>query len=248
MMFFEIIADNIADWGPRLLAGLRITLSLAAAGFSLAFAFALVIEYVRSRRKFWVSCIGRLYITIARGVPILVILYLLYFALPGASIMLPAFLAGTIGLALVYAAYLAEVFRAGLNAIPPGQREAAMASGMTPLQAFQHVLLPQAIRHTIAPLLINFVSLLKDSSICALITVPELTLASREIMAESFLPLHVFALTAALYFSLAWPASLAARAIERRLRGGGEQGISCGERRGVNHEIGSAPQPHSLPS
>jgi len=142
----------------------------------------------------------------------------IYFALPGAGITLPAELAATVGLAAVYAAYLSEVFRAGLEAIPVGQREAALAGGLTPFQTFRLILLPQAIRHTVAPLLINLVSLLKDSSIAALIAVPELTLVSREIMSESFLPLQVFALTALLYFCLAWPASLAARYIEWRLR------------------------------
>jgi polar amino acid transport system permease protein len=153
-------------------------------------------------------------------VPILVILYVLYFALPGAGITLPAQLAGTTGLAFVYAAYLAEVFRSGLNAVPDGQREAALSSGLTPFQTFRIILLPQALRYTLAPLLINLISLLKDSSICALIAVPELTLVSREIMAESFLPLQVFVLTAIFYFSLAWPTSLISRAIERRLAQG----------------------------
>ena len=218
MMFVETIVANLDDWGPRMIAGLRLTLSLTAGGFVLAFLLALALEYLRSSRILAVRFLGRLYITVARGVPILVILYLLYFALPGAGITLPAQLAGTIGLGCVYAAYLAEVFRAGLDAVPAGQREAARASGLTPLQTFRLILLPQAIRHTVAPLLINLTSLLKDSSICALIAVPELTLVSREIMSESFLPLQVFVLAAMFYFSLAWPASLIARAIERRVQ------------------------------
>ncbi|WP_245312354.1 amino acid ABC transporter permease [Rhizobium sp. R693] len=229
-MFFQTIADNIADWGPRLLAGLRLTFSVTAGGFCLAFMLALLIEFLRTRRHAAVRFIARLYIVSARGVPILVILYLLYFALPGAGITLSAVAAGTIGLAAVYAAYLAEVFRAGLHAVPAGQREAALSSGMSPLQAFRLVLLPQAVRHTIAPLLINLVSLLKDSSICALIAVPELTLVSRELMSESFLPLHVFALTALLYFGLAWPASLVARALEQRLHQQGQRDSGRGKR------------------
>jgi len=222
-MFLDIIANNLTDWGPRLLAGLRLTLMLTVAGFSAAFVLGLAVEYFRSRPYSPVRFVANLYITVARGVPILVILYLLYFALPGAGIMLPSFVAGATGLALVYAAYLAEVFRAGLGAIPPGHREAAVASGLTPIQTFRLILLPQAIKHTISPLLVNLVSLLKDSSICALIAVPELTLASREIMAESFLPLHVFALTAALYFALAWPASVLARYVEEGLHAPGER-------------------------
>lgn len=218
MMFFDTILANIGDWLPRMLTGLRTTLVLTVGAFCLAIILALLLEYLRSRRLGAARLVARLYIALARGVPILVILYLIYFALPGAGVTLPAQLSAVIGFGLVYAAYLAEVFRAGLDAVPAGQREAALASGLTPVQAFRLILLPQAVRHTIAPLVINLVSLLKDSSIAALIAVPELTLVSREIMSESFLPLQVFTLTAMLYFCLAWPASIAARAIEWRMR------------------------------
>jgi His/Glu/Gln/Arg/opine family amino acid ABC transporter permease subunit len=212
------IYENVGAWAPRMIAGLQVTLALTAGGFSLAVALALAIEYLRSRQNFVPRFLGRIYLVIARGVPILVVLYLLYFALPAAGITLPAQLAGIIGLGCVYAAYIAEVLRAGFKALPAGQREAALASGLTPLQTFWLILLPQAVRHMVAPLLINLISLMKDSSICALIAVPELTLASREIMAESFLPLPVFILTALLYFSMAWPASVIARVIVHRLR------------------------------
>ncbi|GAA3102412.1 hypothetical protein GCM10010520_54420 [Rhizobium viscosum] len=217
-MFFDTILANIGDWLPRMLTSLRTTLVLTVGAFCLAFMLALLLEYLRSRRLRAARLAARLYIALARGVPILVILYLIYFALPGAGMTLSSQLSAVIGLALVYAAYLAEVFRAGLDAVPAGQREAALSSGLTPIQTFRLILLPQAVRHTIAPLVINLVSLLKDSSIAALIAVPELTLVSREIMSESFLPLQVFTLTAVLYFLLAWPASLVARAIEQRLR------------------------------
>lgn len=218
MMFVDIVFASMGDWLPRMLIGLRTTLVLTVGAFCLAFMLALLLEYLRSRGLAAVRLVARLYIALTRGVPILVIFYLIYFALPGAGVTLPAQLSAVIGLGLVYAAYLAEIFRAGLDAVPAGQREAALASGLTPFQTFRLILLPQAVRHTIAPLVINLVSLLKDSSIAALIAVPELTLVSREIMSESFLPLQVFTLTAVLYFLLAWPASLAARAIEQRLR------------------------------
>ncbi|CDM61324.1 MULTISPECIES: amino acid ABC transporter permease [Rhizobium] len=220
MGFLRTIIANLVDWGPRLVDALGVSLALTCAGFGLAFALGLVLQYLRSRHSVVVRAAAGTYVIAARGVPILVILYLIYFGLPGTGIVLSAFAAGSLGLALVYGAYLSEVFRAGLNAIPPGQREAALAAGLTPAQTFRLILLPQAIRHMLAPLLINLVSLLKDSSICALIAVPELTLTSRAIMSESFLPLHVFALTAGLYFAMAWPASLAVRFVERRLARG----------------------------
>jgi His/Glu/Gln/Arg/opine family amino acid ABC transporter permease subunit len=220
MQFLETILANLADWAPRLSEALVTSLALTCAGFSLALVFGLSIEYFRNQSAASIRLIANIYVAVARGVPILVILYLIYFGLPASGIVVSAFAAGTIGLALVYGAYLSEVFRAGLGVIPRGQREAALAAGLTPAQTFRLVMLPQAIRHMLAPLLVNLISLLKDSSICALIAVPELTLTSRAIMSESFLPLHVFALTACLYFAMAWPASLAVRLVERRLARG----------------------------
>lgn len=215
--FFQTIADNLHDWGPRLLQGSVATLLVTALGFLVAFVLGLGLEFLRTRRSPVAHAVARGYIVVARGVPILVILYLLYFALPSVGIVMSAFAAGVTGLGLVYAAYLAEVFRAGLQAIPPGQREAALAAGLTPSQAFRHILFPQAFRIILPPLLVNTVSMLKDSSICALISVYEITLASRAIMSETFLPLHVFALAGAVYFVIAWPASLGVRALERHL-------------------------------
>ncbi|TCU21244.1 amino acid ABC transporter membrane protein 2 (PAAT family) [Rhizobium azibense] len=215
--FVRTILENIPDWGPRLLDAVWVTCTLTICGFLLAFPVGIAVEFVRTRRSPILRLTADAYVSVMRGVPILVILYLLYFALPEAGIALPSLLAGILGLALVYSAYLAEVFRAGFAAVPSGQREAAMASGLGPWQTFRLILLPQVIRKVLPPLLINLVSLLKDSSICALIAVPELTLTSRAIMSESFLPLHVFVVTACGYFMIAWPASLAVRSLERWL-------------------------------
>lgn len=216
--FLSTIIANLPDWGPQLLAASRMTLLLTGCGFIVAFALGIGLEFLRTRRSPLPRRIAGAYLLVLRGVPILVVLYLLYFALPGVGIAMPAVVAGIVGLGMVYAAYLAEVFRAGLQAISPGQREAALAAGLTPAQTFRLILMPQALRVALPPLLINLISLLKDSSICALIAVPELTLTSRAIMSETFLPLHVFALTGLFYFAVAWPASLLVRALEWHLR------------------------------
>ncbi|WP_448955274.1 amino acid ABC transporter permease [Labrys neptuniae] len=218
LTFFQTICDNLPDWGPRLLSGAVTTFLLTITGFLVAFAIGLFLEYLRMRSSVLVRRAARAYLAIVRGVPILVILYLLYFVLPQVGVLLSAFNAGVLGLGLVYGAYLAEVFRAGLDALPKGQHEAGLAVGLSPLQAFCLILFPQAVRTTLPPLLITMISMLKDSSVCALIAVPELTLASRAIMSESFLPLHVFVLTGAFYFLIAWPASLFVRALERRFQ------------------------------
>ena len=119
--------------------------------------------------------------------PILAILYFVYFGLPGVGILFSPFEAGTIGLGVVYSTYLAEVLRAGVDSLHRGQREAALAVGMPPLMLFRYIVLPQAVRTVLPPLLIALISLLKDSSICALIAVNELTLSGRVIMSQSFL-------------------------------------------------------------
>lgn len=226
--FMQTIGTNLHDWGPRLLQGSIATLLVTLLGFLVAFVLGLGLEFLRTRHSPFARALAEGYIVVARGIPILVVLYLLYFALPAIGIVMSAFAAGALGLGLVYAAYLAEVFRAGLQAVPPGQREAALAAGLSPAQTFRFILFPQAFRIVLPPLLVNTVSMLKDSSVCALISVSEITLVSRAIMSETFLPLHVFALAGAFYFSIAWPASLGVRALERHFATGRRSASASG--------------------
>ncbi len=113
--FLSTILVDLADWGPRLLAASRMTLLLTSCSFAAAFVLGLGIEALRTRRSPAARAIADAYLLVLRGVPILVALYLLYFALPGAGIAIPAVAASILGLGMVYAAYLAEVFRAGLQ-------------------------------------------------------------------------------------------------------------------------------------
>jgi polar amino acid transport system permease protein len=191
-------------------------------------ALALSIELVRSLNWRITNKLIGTYVEIVRALPILAILYLIYFGLPGVGILLSPFAAGTIGLGIVYSTYLAEVLRAGIDSLHRGQREAALAVGMTPIMLFRYIILPQAVRIVLPPLLIALISLLKDSSICALIAVNELTLSGRVIMSQSFLPLQVFVLIGAIYFSIAWPMSLFVRWLERRLNRGRRMAVAGG--------------------
>ncbi len=111
---------------------------------------------------------------------------------------------------------MAEVFRAGLSAIAKGQREAALAAGFTPAQCFRLIVLPQALRVISAPLVVTFVSLLKDSSLASLITVDELMLTGRALATEYFLPLQIFLAVGLCYFVIAWPFSLLSRRLVAR--------------------------------
>ena len=120
--------------------------------------------------------------------------------------------------------YFAEVFRAGILAVHKGQREAASAVGMTPIATFRWIILPQAMRVVLPPMMNLFISLLKDTSLCSLISVPELMLRSKDLAMMSFLPMHLFLLAAVIYFILAWPISLLARRLEARMRRGYRSG------------------------
>jgi len=215
--FIGTLLTNAPDWLDRLRPALFMTLVVTAASFVAASALAIGLELARQSRFRAARWAVRGFIDFARCVPILAILYLLYFGLPGIGITLSSFVAGTMGLALVYSTYIAEVLRGGVSAIHRGQREAAIAAGLTPLMTFRYIVLPQALRVMAAPLLVTFISLLKDSSICALIAVNELMLTSKVIMSQTFMPLHVFVLVGAIYFAVAWPMSLLARWIERHL-------------------------------
>jgi polar amino acid transport system permease protein len=178
--FLQVYVENWPDWGPQIYAAIWVTIQLTAASFALAIAIAF--------------CTG--YIEIARGVPVLAILFLLYFGLVPLGIVFDAFTASVIGLGMGAAGYIAEVFRAGIQAIHKGQREAALAVGMTPAMTFRHIILPQAFRIILPPLLNMMIILLKDTSICSLISTEELMLRAKDLAMMSFLPMHLFRLAA----------------------------------------------------
>ena len=145
-------------------------------------------------------------------------LYTIFFLLPVIGIRLPALPAAVCGLAINYSAYEAEIYRAGLLAIPVGQMEAALSLGMSKWTALRRVLVPQAVRLVIPPVTNDFIALFKDTSICSVITVVELT-KSYSILANStgaYLELAI--LTALLYLMMSYPLSLLARRLERRTR------------------------------
>lgn len=218
--FLETFLRYAPAWTERLMPAMAVTMAITFLSYGCALVIAVIVEWARGLRNPIVNLVIHGYIAVARGVPILAILYLLYFGLPSTGILLSSFQAGVLGISLVYGAYLAEIFRAGIGSLHRGQREASVAVGMTPFQSFRYIIVPQAVRTMLPPLLVTFISLLKDSSICALIAVNELVLTSRVMMAEYFLPLHIFVLVGLFYFAIAWPLSLLARLLEQRLTRG----------------------------
>ena len=204
----------------RLLLGARVSAELSLTGFALAAVIGTLLVWAMKSPSVFLKRLAVLFIQGMRAVPLLALLLALYFTLPSLGVTLSGYWAGAIGLGLQGSAYVAEILRGGLDSLHRGQREAAIATGLTPLQSFTAVILPQAIRGMLPPLLNAYVSILKDSSLCALIATDELMLAARAIASESFLPMHIFLLVGLFYFVIAFPLSLLARALEVRFSRG----------------------------
>lgn len=218
--FFATYADYWGDWGGRLRSAAWVTAALSLAGFVLAALIGSLLTWAQRSRWHGLQLAARAYVQFIRSVPLLALLLALYFVLPQAGVTLSAFWAGVLGLGLQGSAYVAEILRSGLGSVHKGQREAGLAVGMTPWQVFVQVTAPQALRVMLPPLLNAYVSLLKDSSLCALIATDELMLTARAISSESFLPLHIFLLVGVFYFAIAFPLSLLSRWLEARLARG----------------------------
>jgi His/Glu/Gln/Arg/opine family amino acid ABC transporter permease subunit len=217
---FDIYRENIADWLPEMLDACLGTLKLTFFSFFLAAALGLLFALMRISSHRLIRLAAITYIEVARGTPALVILYIVYFVPPQAGLKwltFSSFAAALIGLAIHGGAILAEVFRSGIEALHPGQREAALSLGMTPSKAMSYIILPQAMRVILPPVGNYAIGLLKDTAVCALIAAPELMLRAKDLASSSFQPMAVFLLAAALYFVMSYPLSLAVRAMEARL-------------------------------
>jgi ABC-type amino acid transport system permease subunit len=155
---------------------------------------------------------------IIRNTPILVQLLWIYYVLPVAmGINLDSWTALIVGLSIYSSAFIAEAYRAGIQAVPKGHREAAQVLGLSPIQTFTRIILPQAIRLTLPPLAANFVQLIKYSSLGAVISVSEITRRGMELSSSIFRPLEIFTFIAIVYFLICWPLAMGIRLWERRL-------------------------------
>ncbi|MBK7642793.1 MAG: ABC transporter permease subunit [Planctomycetes bacterium] len=198
-------------------AGMTVLLSLAS--FPLAIALGILVALGRRYGPRWVSWPLGVYVEVLRGTPLMLQLFVLFYVLPNAGLRLDALLAAVLGLAINYSAYEAEIYRAGLQAVPPGQMEAALALGMSQRLALRRIVLPQAVRIVIPATTNDFIALFKDTSVCSVITVVELT-KSYNIAAMNnpadVLPLAVLA--GLLYLAMSYPLSLLSSRLEARLR------------------------------
>jgi len=202
---------------PSLLwACLLFTVPLTLLSFVLGLGVGFVAAVTRLFAPWPFAAVVRFYVWIIRGTPLLVQLFLIFYGLPSVGIVLDAFPAALIGFTLNVGAYTSEIIRAVLASVPKGQWEAAYSIGMTWAQAMRRIILPQATRIAVPPLSNTFISLVKDTSLAAAITVPELFRAGQRIVATSYEPLILYVEVALIYLAVSTMLSTLQGRLEKR--------------------------------
>jgi His/Glu/Gln/Arg/opine family amino acid ABC transporter permease subunit len=210
----EVILNNL----PFLIAGLRNTLLLAVIGIAGGTALGLVLAIVRYLRVPVLGFLATAYIEIVRGIPLLVMLFICFFALPSLfGYRTTGFAAASLGFSLFIASYLAEEFRSGLRTVRPGLTQAGLATGLRPGQVFRLIVLPQAIRRAIPPLFSQYVRLLKFTSVASVIGVQELTGSAMLVNARDFQPIVILGSVALTYLVICSSLSFVGRLLYARL-------------------------------
>ena len=215
-MFADGFARDAEEFLPILVQGCWTTVQLTVLALALSTVLGFLWALMRLSPYAALRGPATTFITIIRGIPIIVQLFYIYFVFPDIGIRLTAFQAGFIGLGIAYSAYQAENFRAGIEAIDHGQIEAAQSLGMRYWTILRRVIMPQAIRITLPPYGNTMIMMLKDSSIASTITVAELTRQGQLIASSTFKNLTVFTLVALLYLTMSLPLTYLAYRLERR--------------------------------
>jgi His/Glu/Gln/Arg/opine family amino acid ABC transporter permease subunit len=205
-----------AVWGSfdKLLSGLSLGLGLAAMAILIGVAIGLVGGFASVSPSRPVRRAASLYVTVFRNLPILVIVLIAYFALPDAGIRLDKYTSFILSLGLYAGAYLTEVFRAGLLSVPKGVVEAGRSIGLTRLQTSAYVVAPIMLRNALPALGSTMISLFKDTSIAAVIAIPELTFQARKINTESFRVVESWSVASGLYIATCFLLAAGLRRLE----------------------------------
>ncbi|CAE6686646.1 L-cystine transport system permease protein YecS [Paraburkholderia nemoris] len=201
---------------PLLYAGLVFTVPLTLASFAIGIVLAFIVALVRLFGPKWAIACVRFYVWLFRGSPLLVQLFVIFYGLPNVGIVLDPLTAAIIGFSLNVGAYNSEVIRGVIESIPKGQWEAAYSMGMTREQALRRAILPQAARVALPPLSNSFIALVKDTSLAAVLTVPEVFQAAQRIASVTYEPLILYTEAALVYLVFSSVLSSAQVRLERK--------------------------------
>jgi polar amino acid transport system substrate-binding protein len=205
------------DYAWIMVQSAGITVVLSFASFPLAILLGMLIAIGRLYGPPIVRVPLTAYVEFLRGTPLMLQLYFIFFFLPLVGINVPAFATAIIGLAINYSAYESEIYRAGLQAIPPGQLEAGLALGMSRTTTLRRIIVPQAVRIVIPPVMNDFIALFKDTSVCSVVTIVELTKRFSVLSQSTQATIELMIMTAMLYLLMSYPMSILSRYVERKL-------------------------------
>jgi polar amino acid transport system permease protein len=207
---------DTVEFLPILMSGVALTIIVTLGSLVLSTVLGLVWALMRVSGIGFLTGLSAGVINVIRGIPIIVLLFYLYFVMPEFGLTLSALQAAILGLGIAYSAYQAENFRAGIEAIDKGQIEAAQAIGMSWWQTMRRVVLPQAVKIVLPPYGNVMIMMLKDSSQASTITVAELALQGKLIASSTFKNTSVFTLVALMYLTMSIPLILLVRHFEKR--------------------------------
>ena len=210
--------DFVVRSGPVIvLQGAGITILVSALSIFFATILAVLGALARLSTNPIFNAIGSFYVSLFRGTPLLLQIYFIYYALPQLDIVLPAIPAGITALSLNYGAYMTEIFRAGIQAVPRGQREAAEALAMPEQLVMRRVVFPQAVRIVVPAIGNEFIAMIKDSALVSTITVHETLFMAQRIGRTAFEPVAALIIAGAVYWTLTIIFSFFQQSLERRL-------------------------------
>lgn len=213
--------DFVGAYSPAhlkfLLEGFVVTLEVAFLSICFSFLIGIVIGVLRYSRIPFISPLLAVGVETIRNLPLLLIIFFTYFALPEVGFKLDKFYAAILALVIFESAMLSEIVRSGLNSIEKGQIEAARSSGLTYTQTLWHIVLPQALRRMVPPIVGQFISLLKDTSLAVVIALPELMNHAQIINGQNVnYVIPIFLLVAVMYFVVNYSLSLVSRKLEHK--------------------------------
>ena len=214
-MFFSL--NDMVTFLPSLLQGALLTIAVSLLSFGLALVLGLATGLARISRLTVLRVVAACYIQFIRGTPLLLQLFFIYYVLPYAGIVLSPFVSGAMGLTLNYAAYMAEVFRSGIQAIPKGQWEAGASVGMSRRLMLRRIILPQAVRIIVPSLGNFFVSIFKDSALVSVITMRDLMFSGQLLASATYKHFEIFTMVAVIYFMISYPTAKFVEWIEARI-------------------------------
>jgi polar amino acid transport system permease protein len=214
-MGYESNWQVIVDYLPLFLKGLVLTLEISGLALIFSIPIGLLLGIFRISNRRILSLFASIYIEVIRGIPLLVLLLWVFFVF-GKVLNLSAYWSAIVSLSAFSGAFVGEIIRAGIQSVPKEQMEAARSLGMSYIQTMQYVILPQAIRKMLPPLASQYIILIKDSSLVSVISVVDLTLVAKNIVATTFRSIEVWTFVAFLYFCVSFTLSRIVRLIEKK--------------------------------